>query len=420
MFVSRVLSKSLALNTANRLAPKTLGSLRFLNLHEYQSKQLINKYGGVTQVGDIAVTASKAQSIANDIWRQFLAGGRGKGHFDSGLQGGVKLASSPKEVAQLAEQMIGHKIFTKQTGAKGILCEKVLICGAVDIKKEFYFAILLDRAIGCPVMIASPNGGVDIEEVSKTKPETIFKLPIDVKTGIDKVALTNFAKNLGVEGKLLDDCVQNMEALYTLFTKCDATMVEINPLSVVENPTHDESVCCIDAKLNFDGDAKFRQPEIFAMRDKSQEDPRDVAASEAGVNYVGLDGNIGCMVNGAGLAMATMDIIKLNGGNPANFLDVGGAANKNQIISAIKILRADQHVKAILVNIFGGIVRCDVVAQGIVDAVKETNLDLPLVVRLEGTNVEVGKKIIKESGLKVIAADDLDDAAKKAVSTLQH
>ncbi|KAK8809920.1 hypothetical protein WA158_000863 [Blastocystis sp. Blastoise] len=291
--------------------------------------------------------------------------------------------------------MLGHKLFTKQTGAKGIQCEKVLVCGALPIKKEFYFAILLDRAIGGPVMIASPNGGVDIEEVSKTKPETIFKLPIDVKTGIDKVQLKNFAKNLGVEGKLLDETALNMEKLYNLFVGADSTMVEINPLAVIENPNHEEHICCVDAKLNFDGDAKFRQQDIFALRDKSQEDARDVAASEAGVNYVGLDGNIGCMVNGAGLAMATMDIIKLNGGNPANFLDVG-------------------------VNIFGGIVRCDVVAQGIVDAVKETNLSIPLVVRLEGTNVAIGKKIIKDSGLKVIPADDLDDAAKKAVAQIHQ
>lgn len=393
------------------------------------SRSLQTRYGGTTQVGDIAADANQAEEVAKSIWKQLpqctfvvkaqvLAGGRGKGHFDSGLQGGVKLASTPEEVANYAKQMIGYKLYTKQTGAKGILCEKVLVCGAVDIKKEFYFAILLDRGVGGPVMIASPNGGMDIEEVSKTKPESIFKLPIDVNTGLDKVTLTAFAKNLGVEGKLLEECVKNMESLYDLFTHSDATMVEINPLSVVEDSTRQEHICCIDAKLNFDGDAQFRQQEIFAMRDKSQEDPRDVAASEAGVNYVGLDGNIGCMVNGAGLAMATMDIIKLNGGNPANFLDVGGAANKNQIIQALKILRADQHVKAILVNIFGGIVRCDVVAQGIVEAVKEIKLDLPLVVRLEGTNVEIGKKILNDSGLKIISANDLDDAAKKAVAAL--
>lgn len=326
---------------------------------------------------------------------------------------------SPDEVYAIAQEMIGHKLITKQTGAKGINCNKVMVCGAVKILKEFYLAILLDRAMGCPMIIATSQGGMGIEEVAQKCPECLFKIPISVKNGPTKEQLAKLASDLGLQGDLAKDCAANVQALYNVFDRCDCTMVEINPLGVIETPTDEQVVCCLDAKLQFDNDAEFRQRDIFAMRDKSQEDPRDVRASMAGLNYIGLEGNIGCMVNGAGLAMATMDTINYFGGSAANFLDVGGNAKKEQISEALRILRSDSHVKSILINIFGGIMRCDVVAQGIVEAAREAALDIPLVVRLEGTNVEKGKQIIKESGLNIIPADDLGDAAKKAVASVK-
>lgn len=327
---------------------------------------------------------------------------------------------SPEEVQAIAQEMIGHKLITKQTGEKGINCNKVMVCGAVNILKEFYLAILLDRALGCPTIIATSQGGMGIEEVAQKCPECLFKIPISVKNGPTNEQLVKLAKDLGLEGDLVQDCVNNVKALYSVFDKCDCTMVEINPLGVIETPTDEKVICCLDAKLQFDNDGEFRQKDIFALRDKSQEDPRDVRASQAGLNYIGLEGNIGCMVNGAGLAMATMDTINYFGGSAANFLDVGGNAKKEQITEALRILRSDSHVKSILINIFGGIMRCDVVAQGIVEAAHELKLDIPLVVRLEGTNVEKGKEILKASGLNITPASDLGDAAKKAVASIKQ
>lgn len=413
-----------------KMAPKAVGAVRNLNIHEWQSKQLIQKYGGRAQSGEVAYSPERSKDIALQLWNQFpgckfvvkaqvLAGGRGKGHWENGMQGGVKLAKTPDEVYAIAQEMIGHKLITKQTGAKGINCNKVMVCGAVKILKEFYLAILLDRAMGCPMIIATSQGGMGIEEVAQKCPECLFKIPISVKNGPTKEQLSKLASDLGLQGDLAKDCAANVQALYNVFDRCDCTMVEINPLGVIETPTDEQVVCCLDAKLQFDNDAAFRQREIFAMRDKSQEDPRDVRASMAGLNYIGLEGNIGCMVNGAGLAMATMDTINYFGGSAANFLDVGGNAKKEQISEALRILRSDSHVKSILINIFGGIMRCDVVAQGIVEAAREAALDIPLVVRLEGTNVEKGKQIIKESGLNIIPADDLGDAAKKAVASVK-
>ena len=414
-----------------RMAPKTVGAVRFLNIHEWQSKQLIQKYGGRAQSGEVAYSPEKSRDIAERLWNQFpgckfvvkaqvLAGGRGKGHWESGMQGGVKLAKTPEEVEAIANEMLGGKLITKQTGAKGIMCNKVMVCGAVKILKEFYLAILLDRAMGCPVIIATSQGGMGIEEVAQKCPECLFKVPVSVKNGPTDAQLQKLAKDLGLEGDLVQDCVNNVKALYSVFDKCDCTMVEINPLGVIETPTDEKVVCCMDAKLSFDKDAAFRQKDIFILRDKTQEDPRDVRASLADLNYIGLDGDIGCMVNGAGLAMATMDTINYFGGSAANFLDVGGNAKKEQISEALRILRSDKHVKSILINIFGGIMRCDVVAQGIVEAVREAKLDIPLVVRLEGTNVAKGKEILQSSGLNIIPANDLGDAAQKAVASVKH
>jgi len=315
--------------------------------------------------------------------------------------------------------MLGAKLVTKQTGPEGQLCAKVLVNEGIDIKRECYFAILLDRAHGGPVVVASTQGGMDIEEVAEKTPEAIITMPIDINVGMTDAQAEELAAKLEFTGALAAPAATQFKALYKLFDGTDATQVEINPLAHGSVPGGVQDVVfAVDAKLNFDDSAAFRQKEIFDLRDKSMEDPRDVRAEEADLNYIGLDGNIGCMVNGAGLAMATMDIIKLHGGDPANFLDVGGGATTHQVVEAFKILTSDDKVKALLVNIFGGIMRCDTIAQGIVEAANEVGLTMPLIVRLEGTNVELGKKILADSGLNIIAADDLDDAAKKAVASV--
>ena len=344
--------------------------MRYLNLHEYQSKDLMESYGVVVQRGRMASSPEDAAKIAADILKanpkaelilkaQIHAGGRGKGTFTNGFKGGVKVCSTAAEVKELAGKMLGSKLVTKQTGPEGQLCSKVLVNEGITIDKEYYFAILMDRKYGGPVLVASTQGGMDIEEVAEKSPDAIVTEPVNIVSGLGDAQANALAAKLGFKGTLAAGAAHQFKSLYKLFSASDATQVEINPLAVGRVPGRpdSEAVFAVDAKLNFDDNAAFRQQAVFSERDKSMEDPRDVAAEEAGLNYVGLDGSIGCMVNGAGLAMATMDIIKLHGGSPANFLDVGGGATAAQVATALKILTSDPNVKAILVNIFGGIMR---------------------------------------------------------------
>lgn len=404
-----------------------LTAVRHLNLHEYQSKDLMAKYNIRVQKGFMADSPEGALAAAKKLTdenaidlvlkAQIHAGGRGKGHFNTGFKKGVHICTGDdraQKVADLAKEMFGNCLITKQTGPEGQLVQKVLVHEGINFNREMYFAILMDRAHNGPVLVASPQGGMDIEEVAEKTPEAIYTRAIDIEKGIQDADVDYIAKILGFEGQGLEDAKTQMTNLYNLFIACDATQVEINPLV----QTTDGLVFCVDAKINFDDNASFRQKDIYAQRDVTMEDPREVAASKFNLNYIGLDGSIGCMVNGAGLAMATMDIIQLHGGSPANFLDVGGGANEKQVEEAFKILTEDPKVKALLVNIFGGIMKCDVIAQGIVNAAKNISLKIPLVVRLEGTNVQLGVDILKESGLPITTATDLDDAAKKAVASL--
>eukprot|EP00036_Acanthoecidae_sp_10tr_P021132 CAMPEP_0206317610 /NCGR_PEP_ID=MMETSP0106_2-20121207/16727_1 /ASSEMBLY_ACC=CAM_ASM_000206 /TAXON_ID=81532 /ORGANISM="Acanthoeca-like sp., Strain 10tr" /LENGTH=428 /DNA_ID=CAMNT_0053749213 /DNA_START=11 /DNA_END=1294 /DNA_ORIENTATION=- len=397
---------------------------RHLNLHEYQCKNLLRDAGLNVQQFEVATTADEAAQIAermgvkeNVVKAMVLAGGRGKGTFSNGFQGGVHvLDSDPAKVKGLAENMLGFNLVTKQTTADGVPVHKLMIAESLDIDHETYFAIVLDRESNGPVMVGSPEGGMDIEEVAEENPDAILKIPIDVNTGVTDAQATEMAAFLkftnGDEPQVAADQIKKM---YDLFAKVDAVQVEINPFA----NTKDGRVVCFDAKIGFDDNASFRQKEIFAQEDTAESDPREVEAASIGLNYVGMDGNIGCLVNGAGLAMGTMDIIKLYGGEPANFLDCGGGVTPEGVASAFKIITKDPKVKAILVNIFGGIVNCATVANGIVAACKEISLELPLVVRLEGTNVEEARSILDNSGLPIISAADLDDAAQKAVATLE-
>jgi len=328
------------------------------------------------------------------------------------MGGKVVCTCSPKEARNLVEKMLGNTLVTKQTGPHGARVQKIMIAESINLAKELYFAILMDRHSQGPVMVASPSGGVDIEAVAEKTPHLIYKEVIDITKGPQPQQTKHLAEKLGLTGALVGQAQDQMSRLYELFMKSDATQVEVNPLAI----TPEGKLYCVDAKINFDDNAAFRQKDIFNYRDTSQEDSREVAASKFELNYIGMDGNIGCMVNGAGLAMATMDIIKLHNGTPANFLDVGGGANEKQVTEAFKILDADPQVQAVLVNIFGGIMKCDIIAKGILEACKIVQLRFPLVVRLAGTNVEIGKKLLQESGLNIITADDLDDAAKKAVA----
>lgn len=377
------------------------------------------------QKGEVATTPEEAEKVARKLLKenpkaelvvksQIHAGGRGKGTFNTGFKGGVKITTKPEEVREYARQMLGNRLITAQTTPEGQLVQAVLIHEGVNFSKEKYFALLMDRAFQGPVIVFSPKGGMEIEEVAHTSPEDIHTQPIDIKEGIQPHQTKRVAEMLGFTGKEVEDAQQQMTNLYKMFIECDCTQIEVNPFVIAT----DGKVYCVDAKLGFDDNASFRQLDLFKLRDATQEDPREVAASKFNLNYVGLDGNIGCMVNGAGLAMATMDIIKLHGGEPANFLDVGGGANEKQVEEAFKILTADPKVKALLINIFGGIMKCDIIANGIIQAAKNVKLTHPLVVRLAGTNVDLGNKLLAESGIKVITATDLDDAAKKAVSAL--
>lgn len=402
-----------------RIVSSACGAVRYLNLHEYQSIGLLRSHGATVQQGTMASNGPEAEAIAREILAknpaaeiivkaQIHAGGRGKGVFKNGFKGGVQIVTDAKKVHELADEMIDNVLVTKQTGENGQLCQKVLVNEGISIQDEKYFAILMDRAHNGPVLIGSPKGGMDIEAVAEENPNDIYAIPVDIMTGITDAQCEQMARNLNFSAELIPNAVANMKALYKLFIASDATQVEINPMAVAS----DNKVYCVDAKLNFDDNAAYRQKDIFAMRDITMEDPRDTQAEAVGLNYIALDGNIGCMVNGAGLAMATMDLIQLHGGKPANFLDVGGGATKNQVAQAFKILVSDSNVKAILVNIFGGIMKCDVIAEGILAAYKEIGVSIPLVVRLEGTNVEIGKKLLQDSGLPIITADNLDDVRK--------
>merc|ERR1719481_447708 len=370
----------------------------------------------------VAKSAAEARQIAEDInsndlvvKAQVLAGGRGKGHFAGGAKGGVRLVYSPEEVEEASAGMIGDFLITKQTGAEGRICNSVMVTERKYTRKEFYIAFMNERSFHGPVCIASSEGGVNIEEVAEKNPDAIVKFPIDVMKGLDVEGAKNIAQGIGVHEKKVDEVAQILLNLYDLFQKKDASMVEINPFA--EDSTG--NFVCLDAKLKFDDNAEFRQKAVFDQRDWSQEDKREVEAANYNLNYIALDGDIGCMVNGAGLAMATMDIIKLHGGSPANFLDVGGGATADQVKEAFKIITADPQVSAIMVNIFGGIMRCDVIAQGVIAAAEELNLKIPIIVRLQGTNVEDAKALIALSNLRILACDNLDDAAKMAVKLSQ-
>lgn len=394
---------------------------RKLNLLEYQSKELLKDCGVSVQnfaiVDDLNKTSSALKNLyANEyvIKAQVLAGGRGKGWFDNGFKGGVHITKDPKAVVDVTKNMLGHRLITKQTSKDGILVQKVMIAESVDIVSEKYVCILMDRQHNGPVLIASPAGGMDIETVAKEQPELIKTIPLDIYYGIDDTIAKDISTFLGfTDPEVQEKAIHELKNLWKLFVDIDALQVEINPLV----QTKDKQVIAVDAKISFDDNAQFRQQDLFALEDTSEKDPREVEALRFNLNYIGMDGNIGCLVNGAGLAMATMDIIKLNGGSPANFLDVGGSVKEDQVYQAFRILSEDPKVKAILVNVFGGIVNCSTIANGIIAAARNLGLKIPLVVRLEGTNVMEAKKLLKDSGLPIITANNLDEAARKAVAS---
>ncbi|HEU4705354.1 MAG TPA: ADP-forming succinate--CoA ligase subunit beta [Sphingomicrobium sp.] len=397
-----------------------------MNIHEYQAKELLAKFGVPVPAGYPAMSVAEAVAAAQQlpgplrvVKSQIHAGGRGKGRFKelgADAKGGVRLARSIDEVREHAEEMLGRTLVTVQTGPAGKTVQRLYITDGVDIAREFYLALLVDRSTGRVAIVASTEGGMDIEGVAHDTPEKIETLTIDPATGLMPHHGRAVAVALGLTGGLAKQAQAVLAKLYDAFLGTDASQIEINPLVV----TADGRLMALDAKFNFDDNALFRHPEIVVLRDKSEEDPREVAASEFSLNYIGLDGNIACLVNGAGLAMATMDIIKYAGGEPANFLDVGGGASKEKVTAAFKIILSDPSVKGILVNIFGGIMRCDIIADGIVAAAREVHLTVPLVVRLEGTNVAKGKDILATSGLPIIPADDLGDAARKIVAEVRQ
>ncbi|MGH7897734.1 MAG: ADP-forming succinate--CoA ligase subunit beta [Candidatus Binatia bacterium] len=382
-----------------------------MNIHEYQAKEILRRYNVNVPRGRVASTPAEAESGAKElatavvvVKAQIHAGGRGKG-------GGIKIARSPAEARELAAKMIGMNLVTHQTGPEGKPVHRVLIEEGCDIARELYLGMVLDRAAGRLTMMASTEGGVEIEEVAAKTPEKILKAAIDPAVGLQAYQARKLAFGLGVPKDSINKAVAFMSGLYRAFVDCDCALAEINPLVL----TKQGDLLALDCKMGFDDNALYRHPDIREMRDFAEEDPREVEAAKYDLSYIGLDGDIACMVNGAGLAMATMDIIKFYGGEPANFLDVGGGATAEKVTAAFKILLSDENVKAILVNIFGGIMKCDVVARGIVQAAKELSLGVPLVVRLEGTNVDLGKQILGESGLNIIPAEDMADAAEKVV-----
>jgi succinyl-CoA synthetase beta subunit len=390
---------------------------RNLSNHEYQSVQLLNKYGVPTPTGGPAFTAAEAEAEAKAfggpvvVKAQVLAGGRGKGHFANGFQGGVHMADTPAQAKDFASKMLGQSLITKQTGAGGRPCNAVMIAERMPPAKEYYAAILLDRARGSPVLVASNQGGMNIEDVAHDTPEAIITTNLDFENGISQADGIALAEKLGFAEKARANAADVFNKLYTIFKEKDSTQIEINPLGELPDGT----VLCMDAKFGFDDNADFRQKEVFELRDKTQEDAEEVKAAEYGLNFIKLDGDIGCLVNGAGLAMATMDVLKLHGGDPANFLDVGGGATAEAVKAAFTLIMSSKNVKSIFVNIFGGIMRCDVIAEGIINASKDLEMTIPLVVRLQGTKEAEAKKMIKESGLSIYSYDILDDAADAAV-----
>jgi len=398
-----------------------------MNLHEFQAKQLLAQYGVAVPSGEVCHTADQAKAVADKLFTagekavvvksQIHAGGRGKGTFKSGFQGGVKLCKSADEVFEKARAMLGNVLVTKQTGPEGRLVSKLLVAAAPPIKKEFYLAVLLDRATSRPIVMASTEGGVDIEEVAAKMPEKILKESIDPAVGFMPYQGRKIAAALGLNGDLAGQCAKLVAGVYKTFWECDASLLEINPLCIIEL-NGKEAMSAVDAKMSVDDNALYRHKDIQEMRDLGEEAPLEIEASKFNLNYIKLDGNIACLVNGAGLAMATMDIIQHYGGKPANFLDVGGGASKEQVTAAFKIILSDPNVKGILVNIFGGIMDCNVIAAGIVEAVRETGLKLPLVVRLEGNNVQAGKQTLGASGLKLITGDSMADAAERVVKAV--
>jgi succinyl-CoA synthetase beta subunit len=385
-----------------------------MNIHEYQAKELLAKYGVPVQPGGVAYTAAEAEAVARrlggELWAvkaQIHAGGRGKA-------GGVKLVHSPAEAGTAAAGMLGKRLITHQTGPQGRDVKRVYIEAASDIARELYLALSIDRTSGRTTLIAAAEGGVEIEELAARAPEKIMQLAVDPATGIEPFHGRRLAFELGLGPTQVAAMVGLVSGLYRAFSELDTSLIELNPLVV----TGSGSLVALDAKMGFDDNALFRQPEVEALRDEDEEDPTEREGQKNSLSYVKLDGNIGCMVNGAGLAMATMDIIKLYGGSPANFLDVGGGATRERVSAAFKLILSEPNVEAILVNIFGGIARCDVIAEGVVAAAREVNLHVPLVVRLEGTNVELGRKILSQSGLPIIAAEDFADAAQKVVKSV--
>ena len=386
-----------------------------MNIHEYQAKEVLRKYGVATLKGKVAHSPDEAvaaaKEIGGSIWvvkAQIHAGGRGKG-------GGVKLAKSIDEVKSLSKQILGMNLVTHQTGPEGKHVHKIFIEAGCNIAKEYYVACLIDRATGRVAMMASSEGGMDIEEVAEHNPNAIKKVDIDPTVGLAPFQARQLAFAIGMQPEVVNKAVKFFMGLYQAFVDCDCSIAEINPLVV----TKENDVLCLDAKMNFDSNALFRHQDIMEYRYLTEEEPSEIEASKYDLAFIKLDGNIGCLVNGAGLAMATLDIIKLHGGTPANFLDVGGGANKEKVTNAFKIILSDKNVKGILVNIFGGIMKCDVIAEGVIAASRELGLKVPLVVRLEGTNVELGKKLLAESGLNITPANDLTDAAKKIVAAIK-
>ena len=396
-----------------------------MNIHEYQAKALLKQYGAPVSEGRPVLSADEAEAKARELpgplWvvkSQIHAGGRGKGRFkeaEAGEKGGVRLAKSIEDVIENVRQMLGSTLVTHQTGPAGKQVNRIYLEDGSDIARELYLALLVDRSSSRISFVASTEGGMDIEEVAASTPEKIVSFSVDPASGLSDFHGRRVAFALGLTGDQVKQCVALVKILYKAFVERDMEMLEINPLIVTEQG----QIKVLDAKVSFDNNALYRQKDVMALRDETEEDPKELEASKYDLNYIALDGEIGCMVNGAGLAMATMDIIKLYGAEPANFLDVGGGASKEKVTEAFKIITSDPNVKGILVNIFGGIMRCDIIAEGIIAAVKEVGLQVPLVVRLEGTNVDLGKQIIRDSGLNVIPADDLSDAAEKIVKAVR-
>jgi succinyl-CoA synthetase beta subunit len=400
-----------------------------MNLHEYQAKELLARHGVSVPPGEPATTLEEATAAIEKLFAegnsrvvvksQIHAGGRGKGVFKDGFEGGVHLADSAEDAIAKAGAMLGNVLVTKQTGEKGKLVSRLLITSAQNIKNEYYVAVLLDRSLGKPILMASAEGGVNIEEVAEKTPEKIIKEVIDPGLGLQLFQGRKVAIALGLRGRLIHQTATLLQALFRAWYECDGSLVEINPMALIENDDGSEQVVALDAKMSIDDNALYRHPDIEAMRDLSEESPLEVEAAKHDLNYIKLDGNIACLVNGAGLAMSTMDAIKHYGGEPANFLDVGGGATREQVKAAFEIIHSDPNVQAILVNIFGGIMNCNTIAEGIVAAVEETGLTLPLVVRLEGNNVAAGRQTLDAAGVKLITSETMSEAAQKVVKAAE-